>query len=114
MINPYLVLGLLIDLFRQVMREFEPQSPILRDELDYASAVKLLVRHQPKTAFIGAVLLRKQEPDGQFLVRAVYLDGDNQPIREGNGRLAGYTIRARTLDSELNDTFGTADLVVWQ
>lgn len=113
MFDEALLFFLLVDVFQQVMREFQlPDQNNTVDELGYEEALKWLMRHQPQRTVAVAALLRQQQEDGGCTIRAFYFDDDTQPICQTDGNPFSYVIHARSLDSELNEAFGTENIVL--
>ena len=77
----------------------------VRDEFTYADAVKALVNRLPKDSkIVKGAILRKAHPKG-IAVFLLGLDAKNWPIH-------GLKVVTRHIDAELEDSFGSTDLIL--
>ena len=80
--------------------------------MTYEDAIQYFVTDRPSDPRVekGAIL-RQSHPKGQFLAQ-MFLDGNNQILYCSTGKPYGRKLVAKKLDRELQDTFGTKDLII--
>ena len=77
----------------------------VRDEFTYSDAVKALVNRLPKDPkIVKGAILRKAHPKG-IAVFLLGLDAKDWPIH-------GLKVVTRNIDAELEDSFGSTDLIL--
>lgn len=80
--------------------------------MTYEDAIQYFVTDRPSDSRIekGAIL-RQSHPQGQFLAQ-MFLDGNHQIVYRSDGKPYGRKLVVKKLDRELQDTFGTKDLII--
>ncbi|MBP0041641.1 MAG: hypothetical protein J7545_06665 [Roseofilum sp. SBFL] len=92
----------------QDLRKTQEVIPLLT----YEDAIQYFITDRPSDSRIekGAIL-RQPHPQGQFLAQ-MFLDSSNQILYCSDGKPYGRKLVVKTLDRELEDTFGTKDLII--
>lgn len=82
--------------------------------LTYGEAVKYFVSHRPDDRRITkGALLRRKVADG-FLVVWLFLDGENKPLADAQGKSYGRRILVESIDEELAGCFADTEILVFQ
>jgi len=94
------------------LREILPIGPEIVPEMTYSQAIGFFVDHRPSDSHVvkGAMLLQ-DHPEGRLLIQ-VFLDKNNDLVSSAEGKLFGRRVIVRSLDSELQQTFGDKDLII--
>ena len=89
-----------------------PIGPEVVDQLTYEEAFNYFVGDRPADARIvkGAMLL-EEDPKGRLLTQ-VFLDKNDNLVADPNRKPYGRRLVVRSLDAELQETFGDKDLVI--
>lgn len=92
----------------QDLRKTQEVMPLLT----YEDAIQYFITDRPSDSRIekGAIL-RQPHPQGQFLAQ-MFLDSSNQILYCSDGKPYGRKLVVKKLDQELEDTFGTKDLII--
>jgi hypothetical protein len=84
-------------------------------ELTYEEAMKYLLAHKKDSPDIKKGALCKEDGEkGTYLISAVLLDKDNNPVNDTMGRHIGCQWSAERLDDELRRTFKDKSTVIVQ
>jgi len=94
------------------LREILPIGPEVVDQMSYSEAIGYFIEQRPRDPRVkkGAMLLQPH-PQGNLLTQ-VFLDQKNDLASDPTGKPYGRRLVVRTLDQELDATFGDKDLVV--
>jgi hypothetical protein len=105
----------LVQLARELskrVQEILPIGPEVLDRLTYGEAFSYFAGRRPEDArIVKGAMLREEDPKGQLLTQ-VFLDKDNNLVPGPNRKPYGRRLIVRSLDAELQETFGDKNLVI--
>lgn len=89
-------------------------STILRtDCLTYSELIQRVVDNMPDTPYEKAAIVRKSHGAARVFLQLVYLDVDNEVVKDKAGKPCMISISANKLDDELEEAFSDNDVIVF-
>ncbi len=94
------------------LRSILPIAPEIVTQMTYSEAIAFFVDHRPADPRVvqGAMLLQGH-PQGHLLVQ-VFLNKSSNLVCDPDGKPYGRRLVVRNLDPELQQTFGSHDLII--
>lgn len=102
---------------RRIAAQFKEWSPRIlgipevQETITFDEVISYFQSDRPSSSSVkkGAII-RQERPEGQLLGQ-VFLDGNNQLVRRGDGTPYGRQLVTKNLDKKLKETFGDRELI---
>lgn len=110
----------LFAVFNEIQKEITDfllkNLPELGDEiypvLKYSDLINYFVEKKPNdTRIVGGAIVRQSHEQGQLIMQ-VFLDKNNDLVCDPLGKAYGRRLVAKEFDSELQQTFGSQNLII--
>lgn len=97
--------------FGQELLHLFPVNKEIKQQATFEEVIKWFSENSDNYQIKKGIVIRKTE--GKIiLIIQVFLDDNDQVVRDGNGQPLGRKFIVKTLDDELRDVFGNSNVII--
>ncbi len=97
--------------FVEELLTFLPTKKEIDEQATFEEVIKWFSKNSPNPDIKKGVICRKPDSQGELIIQ-VFLDENDQVVRDANNRVLGRKFVVKNLDDELRETFGNSNVII--